>query len=127
MVTAFERHDNPQRHLCTPRRLAGSGSERICNDGTMTDQRAISATVTGRVQGVGYRYAVIHMANELGLVGWVQNTPNGSVKTWAQGDELVLEQFVEYLQEGPRSAQVRSVDVFPVEPDESLQGFVVRP
>jgi acylphosphatase len=93
----------------------------------MTDQRAITATITGRVQGVGYRYSVIHVAQELGLVGWVQNTPGGSVKTWAQGHELVLEQFVAYLWEGPRSARVRSVDVFPVEPDESLRGFVVRP
>ena len=90
------------------------------------DQKAISATVGGRVQGVGYRYSVIHIANVLGLVGWVQNTPDGSVKTWAQGHDTVLEQFVAYLWEGPRSARVRSVDVFPVEPDESLQGFVVR-
>jgi acylphosphatase len=51
----------------------------------MTDQKAITATTTGRVQGVGYRYSVVHVANELGLVGWVQNTPDGSVKTWAQG------------------------------------------
>jgi acylphosphatase len=92
----------------------------------MTDQKAISATIGGRVQGVGYRYAVIHVAQELGLVGWVQNTPNGSVKTWAQGHDTVLKQFVEFLREGPRSARVRSVDVFPVEPDESLREFVVR-
>jgi acylphosphatase len=92
----------------------------------MTDQKAITATTTGRVQGVGYRYSVVHVANELGLVGWVQNTPDGSVKTWAQGHESVLERFVAYLREGPRSAAVRSVDVFPVEPDESVRGFVVR-
>jgi acylphosphatase len=92
----------------------------------MTDQKAITATITGRVQGVGYRYSVIHVADELGLVGWVQNTPGGSVKTWAQGHDTVLEQFVAYLWEGPRSARVRSVKVFPIEPDESLQGFVVR-
>jgi acylphosphatase len=93
----------------------------------MTDQKAITATITGRVQGVGYRYSVIHAANGLGLVGWVQNTPGGSVKTWAQGHEAALERFVEFLREGPRSARVRSVDVFPVEPDESLQRFIVRP
>jgi acylphosphatase len=92
----------------------------------MTDQRAISATIGGRVQGVGYRYSVIHVANELGLVGWVQNMPNGSVRIWAQGHGAVLERFVEFLREGPRSAAVRSVDVFPVEPDESVRGFVVR-
>ena len=78
-------------------------------------------------KGVGYRYTTVHVAHELGLVGWVQNTPNGSVKTWAQGHEPVLEQFVAFLEEGPRSARVRVVDVFPVEPDESLHGFVVRP
>jgi acylphosphatase len=93
----------------------------------MMIQKAITATITGRVQGVGYRYSVVHVAHDLGLVGWVQNTPNGSVKTWAQGHKSVLEQFVAYLREGPRSARVRSVDAFPVEPDESLQGFVVRP
>jgi acylphosphatase len=92
----------------------------------MTDQRAISATISGRVQGVGYRYSVVHVANELGLAGWVQNTPNGSGKTWAQGHGSVLELFVEFLRVGPRSARVRSVDVFPVEPDGSLHGFVVR-
>ena len=93
----------------------------------MTDQKAITATVTGRVQGVGYRYTTVHVAQELGLTGWVQNTPNGSAKTWAQGHESVLGQFVAFLKEGPQSARVRSVDVFPVEPDESLHGFVVRP
>lgn len=98
----------------------------ICHDGTMTNQKAISATISGGVQGVGYRHAVIHVAHELGLVGWVQNTPNGSVKTWAQGHGPVLEEFVKFLTEGPRSARVRSVDVFPIEPEASLQGFVVR-
>lgn len=39
----------------------------------VTDQKAIIATVTGGVQDVGYRYAVVRVAQELGLVGWVQN------------------------------------------------------
>lgn len=92
----------------------------------MADQKAITATVTGRVQGVGYRYAVLHVARGLGLVGWVRNTPNGSVETWAQGNKPALEQLIAFLRQGPRSARVRSVDVLSVDPDDSLNGFAVR-
>lgn len=93
---------------------------------TMTDHTAITATVTGRVQGVGFRYAVAHMAKEFGLVGWVRNAPDGSVEMRAQGDERVLEQFVAFVRRGPRSARVQSVDVHPVEPDPTLHGFAIR-
>ena len=94
--------------------------------GAMADQKAISATVTGRVQGVGYRYAAMALAKELGLKGWVRNTPDGSVEAWAQGDDAVLVAFVEYLKQGPRSARVASVDVRAVGLDATLHEFVVR-
>jgi acylphosphatase len=80
----------------------------------------------GRVQGVGYRYATLRVAHELGLRGWVRNAPDGSVETWAQGNGTALEAFLAFLKEGPRSARVQSVDVRPVEPDGTLGGFVVR-
>ncbi len=92
----------------------------------MADQKAVTARVTGRVQGVGYRYTAAHTAQRLGLVGWVRNAPDGSVEIRAQGDGRVLEQFVEFLRQGPRSARVRSVDVRSVTPDPSLTGFAVR-
>ena len=98
----------------------------ICNDGDMTDQKAIAARVTGRVQGVGYRYTVARVASELGLVGWVRNAPDGSVEVRAQGHEPVLDEFVAFMHKGPRSARVRSVDTYPVDPDASLAGFNVR-
>ena len=88
--------------------------------------KAIIAKVTGRVQGVGYRYTAVRVANELGLAGWVRNVPDGSVETRVQGDEQVLEQYVAFLEQGPRGARVRSVDVHPVEPDPSLDAFTVR-
>ena len=91
-----------------------------------TDQKAIIVTVTGRVQGVGYRYAVVRVAQELGLVGWVQNVTDGSADTWAQGDEPNLEQLVAFMRRGPRQALVRSVDILSVNPDPSLHGFAVR-
>lgn len=106
--------------------MLGPGGDRSATMGSMADQKAITAKITGRVQGVGYRYTTVQMANELGLVGWVRNNADGSVETRAQGDERVLEQFVALLEHGPRSARVRSVDVFPVAPDPSLSRFTVR-
>ena len=94
--------------------------------GEMADQKAITVTVTGRVQGIGYRYAVVHAAQELGLVGWVWNAPDGSVKAFAQGDEPALGQLITFLRQGPRSARVRSVEILSVDPDASLHGFAVR-
>lgn len=92
----------------------------------MTDHKAITARVTGCVQGIGYRYATLDAAEELGLVGWVRNAPDGSVEVWAQGDEPALEKLIAFLQRGPRSARVRSVDILSVDPDVSLYGFAVR-
>jgi acylphosphatase len=92
----------------------------------MADEMAFTVTVTGRVQGVGYRYAVVDVARELGLTGWVRNALDGSVETWVQGDELVLEQFIAFLRQGPRSARVQSVDILSAGPDASLHGFGVR-
>jgi acylphosphatase len=92
----------------------------------VTDVEAIAAKVTGRVQGVGYRYTAAHTAERLGLVGWVRNASDGSVEVRVQGDAQVLEQFVVFLKLGPRAARVRSVDVHPVESDPTLDGFTVR-
>ena len=92
----------------------------------MATQKAIAATITGRVQGVGYRYTTQHMAGELGIQGWVRNAPDGSVEVWAQGHERAVGAFAEYLRQGPRAARVQSVDVRTTEPDTSLEGFRVR-
>jgi acylphosphatase len=92
----------------------------------MADQQAIVATVTGRVQGVGYRYSVLNVAQELGLAGWVRNAPDGSVETLAQGHQRVLDRFVAFLRQGPRAARVDAVDVRSVELDAALSGFTVR-
>ncbi len=99
---------------------------RTANDGRVSEQKAITATIAGRVQGVGYRDAAVHIAEELGLVGWVKNAPDGSVETRAQGSESVLEQYIAFLGQGSRSALVESVDVRSAAPDSSLHGFVAH-
>ena len=73
--------------------------------------RRIAATVKGQVQGVGYRYFAIRRAEDLGLVGYAKNLPNGDVEVVAEGNEEDLGKFIVALQRGPSSAFVREVKV----------------
>jgi acylphosphatase len=72
----------------------------------------LHATVKGRVQGVNFRQFVYTRARFLRLGGYVSNLDDGqSVEIVAEGPREDLEQLLEYLQEGPRSARVESVEV----------------
>lgn len=71
----------------------------------------LHSVIEGRVQGVGYRYFVEENALRLNLVGWVRNRWNGCVETVAEGDREDLENFINLLRRGPRSAQVSNVSV----------------
>lgn len=71
----------------------------------------IQATVTGQVQGVGYRDFIQAAATELALTGYVQNKTDGSVFVCAQGEPESLRLMVEYLHEGSLLARVDGVAV----------------
>jgi acylphosphatase len=72
-------------------------------------------TVTGDVQGVGFRWAAQGEAERLGVVGRVRNRTDGAVEVVAQGDRAALDAFAAWLEQGPRQARVADVDVEPVE------------
>jgi acylphosphatase len=81
--------------------------------------------VSGRVQGVGFRFAACAEARRLGITGWVRNLPNGDVEAFACGDADQLLVLGQWLQRGPRSARVS--DVVAVDaPAEVHEDFVVR-
>ncbi|NCB08779.1 MAG: acylphosphatase [Bacteroidia bacterium] len=65
--------------------------------------------VTGRVQGVWYRKFAEEKANELGIKGWVKNTVDGGVLLMAQGEEIELETFIDWLRIGPPLARVNKI------------------
>lgn len=65
--------------------------------------------VSGRVQGVGFRYAAQSRAEELNLFGWVRNLPDGTVEAVARGEAGNLAAFEKWLWIGPKSARVISV------------------
>jgi acylphosphatase len=66
--------------------------------------------ISGRVQGVGFRYFAERAAGSLGLSGYVRNCSDGTVEVYAIGDASALEAFRLRLAEGPRSARVTAVD-----------------
>lgn len=66
--------------------------------------------LSGRVQGVGFRWFVQRNAERLGLRGHVSNLPDGRVEVVARGSATDLEQLSDALQRGPRMARVDSVD-----------------
>lgn len=71
----------------------------------------VEARITGRVQGVGFRFHVDQVAITCGLSGWVANGSDGSVQCVAEGPRDRLELFVRGLEEGPRGAHVEAVSV----------------
>src|SRR6516225_11384185 len=62
--------------------------------------------ISGRVQGVGFRYFAERWAIQLGISGYVKNCWGGNVEVYAIADTISLEEFKSHLAEGPRSARV---------------------
>lgn len=67
--------------------------------------------VSGRVQGVAYRYFVERRAAEIPVTGWVRNLRDGRVEIMAEGEKADLESFLGFLRQGPRMADVDDLDV----------------
>jgi acylphosphatase len=66
--------------------------------------------VSGRVQGVGYRYFVLRQADVLGVSGFALNRADGSVEVVAEGTDAALGDFEARLREGPSFAAVENVE-----------------
>ena len=65
--------------------------------------------VSGRVQGVGYRYFALNTAEELGISGYARNLPDGRVEVYALGTAEQLRAFARHLLRGPQFADVADV------------------
>jgi acylphosphatase len=74
------------------------------------DALRLRAVVRGEVQGVGYRWAVQRQARRLGLTGYAENLPDGSVRVEAEGRPERLDELEAFLRGGPRLAEVDALD-----------------
>ena len=81
--------------------------------------------VTGRVQGVGFRWRTRAQAIRLGLDGTVRNADDGSVEVEARGPEPALAELERLLNEGPPHARVRAVERFAASLAAGSAGFEV--
>ncbi len=68
-------------------------------------------TVSGRVQGVGYRWLVKTAADAAGVVGTVRNLADGSVEIVAEAEQEILTVFVGTVYRGPPAGEVRDMTV----------------
>lgn len=73
--------------------------------------RSVKITVSGIVQGVGFRYFIARAAAELGLSGYVKNLWNGDVEIYAEGRKEFLEEIVKKAGEGPSHSRVSDCKV----------------
>ena len=76
--------------------------------------------VSGRVQGVGFRWFVTHLGSDLGLRGVVRNLRDGRVEVVAAGTDSALAQLAEALADGPPAARVDGVETSQVEDEATL-------
>jgi len=87
-----------------------------------TKRLAKKYVISGRVQGVGFRFFVERWAGQLGICGYAKNLWDGTVEVYAIGDSASLEQLKLRLAEGPGATRVSGV----AESDEALDKHYVR-
>ncbi len=82
--------------------------------------------VSGRVQGVFFRYETKEAANRLGVNGWVQNMRDGRVEAVFEGERSKVDEILKFCHQGPPGASISGVEVEWEEPTGEFSGFEIR-
>lgn len=88
-------------------------------------KKAVFIIVSGRVQGVGFRYFATNKAEEFRISGWVKNTFQGNVEIEAEGETASVDAFTDWIKTGPSRAVISSVSITEI-PPAGYKNFVVR-
>lgn len=73
--------------------------------------RRVHVLVSGDVQGVGYRYTMLIIAREAGVVGWVRNLRDGRVEAEVEGTPDQVDEVLAWMAEGPPGSRVTGATV----------------
>lgn len=87
---------------------------------------AAKILIKGLVQGVFFRVRTAQEARKRGLQGYVRNLSNGGVEAWIQGDEVLVNELIDWCRQGPSGARVDSVEITQNAPDLQLTAFDIR-
>ncbi|MHA1650902.1 MAG: acylphosphatase [Candidatus Helarchaeota archaeon] len=88
--------------------------------------KRIHVYISGRVQGVAFRWVTEDVARQLGVVGWVRNLRDGRVEVLAEAPEDVLKEFIKFLKRGPRYARVTDIQIEWLESTGEFRTFEIR-
>lgn len=87
------------------------------------DVETLIVRVTGKVQGVGFRFSAVRQAHAHGVVGWVRNLEDGTVEALLQGPHDEIDKLLSWMHVGPPSAHVSEVQVTEVHDDRRYDRF----
>jgi acylphosphatase len=82
--------------------------------------------VTGRVQGVGFRYFIQEAADREGVTGYVRNLPDGSLEAYVEGEAEAVTRVERAIRRGPGGARVNNVNVDDEEPAGAYREFSIK-
>lgn len=86
----------------------------------------VTITLTGKVQGVGFRETTKYIADHIGIKGFVKNLPNGDVYMEAEAEEWQLDAFIDWCNEGPDRANVATCAAVTSELLKNFTDFVIK-
>jgi acylphosphatase len=94
--------------------------------GTDEETQRLTLNIYGQVQGVSYRWHARHLAQTLGIKGWVRNNRDGSVEVTAEGSRSNLEKLLQWCERGPAYAKVENLRSKWDRATGEFEGFSVR-
>jgi acylphosphatase len=74
--------------------------------------KTVRLKISGRVQGVSYRWWTVGEATRRGLNGWVRNRRDGSVEALVSGPIAAVDDLIEACRQGPSAARVTDIEIF---------------
>lgn len=90
------------------------------------NKKRVHVYISGRVQGVGYRYSTYHKAQSLGIAGWVRNTHDNRVEAIFEGDENAVEEMLVWCRQGPSMSFVTDIEIFKQPYTGEFQTFTIK-